>query len=271
MTRASGIYEGFVRHRRFAPVGHAFRFPMFMMYLDLDELPALFKGLWSWSASHPAPAWWRRRDYLGRDGDLAACVRKAVIDSGGRPPEGPIRMLTHLRYFGVCFNPVTFYYCFDRVGERVETIVAEITNTPWGHRHRYVLTGAQADARDLHRYRFAKTFYVSPFMPMDVGYDWSFTPPGERLFVNMNLERGGKKVFDATLLMHRTEISPASLRRTLVRYPMLSVQLIGAIYREAFALWRKKAPAYPYPAEGRGVLSTDRPDAHPKTLPEVSA
>lgn len=245
---------------------------MFMMYLDLEELPELFNGLWSWSASRPALAWWRRRDYLGRRGDLAAEVRRTILDAGGRPPEGPIRMLTHLRYFGICFNPVTFYYCFDGAGERVETIVAEITNTPWGHRHQYVLReGSDAESRDVQRYRFAKSFYVSPFMPMDVAYDWAFTPPGERLFVNMNLDRGGQRVFDATLLLHRTEISPAALRSTLVRYPLLSAQVVAAIYRQAFSLWRKKAPAYPYPSEGRGVPAPVRTDSHLTSLPEVSA
>ena len=95
-------------------------------------------------------------------------------------------MLTHLRYFGIGFNPVTFYYCFDAADTRVESIVAEITNTPWNERHAYVLTDPMPEAAPrVLRYRFAKEFHVSPFMPMEMDYDWRFGVPGKRLAVNM--------------------------------------------------------------------------------------
>ena len=137
--RASCIYEGSVRHRRTGLVEHEFRYPLFMMYLDLDELPELFDGHPLWSARRPAPAWFRRADYLGDPAvPLAQAVRDTVAQRAGERPEGPVRMLTHLRYFGHCFNPVSFYYCFDGDGDRVTAVVAE------GELRRAVAHGASA-------------------------------------------------------------------------------------------------------------------------------
>jgi len=166
----SCLYEGWVRHRRYAPRAHAFRYRLFMLYLDLDELDTVFRGRWLWSTRRPALAWFRRADYLG---DARVPLKQAVLDrveqATGRRPRGPVRLLTHLRYCGHCMNPVSFYYCFDETGERVDTVVAEITNTPWGERHVYVLP-VDPDQRVLH-FRFDKRLHVSPFMAMDLNYD----------------------------------------------------------------------------------------------------
>jgi DUF1365 family protein len=135
----SCIYEGRVRHTRTTPVGHTFDYRLFMMYLDLDELPTLFQKRWLWSVSRPALARFHRDDHIGDPAEsLSESVRKLVEAETGKRPEGPIRLLTNLAYFGYCFNPVSFYYCFSEDGETVETIVAEVNNTPWGERDTYV-------------------------------------------------------------------------------------------------------------------------------------
>ena len=136
----SAIYEGLVRHRRFEPVHHEFRYPLFMMYIDLAELPELFQHHMLYSAESPAVAWFRRKDYLGDpDLDLDEAVRNTVHSATGKKPDGPIRILTHLRTFGYVMNPVTFYYCFRSSEDGLDAVVAEITNTPWGERHTHVL------------------------------------------------------------------------------------------------------------------------------------
>ena len=127
----SAIYHGSLRHRRFAPRPHVFGYPLFMVYLDLAELDTVFKGHWLWSTRRAAPARFVRADHLGDPAQpLDQAVRDLVESRGGQRPLGPIRLLTHLRYFGYAFNPVSFYYCFDAAGERVECIVAEVNNTP---------------------------------------------------------------------------------------------------------------------------------------------
>lgn len=245
----SALYTGRLRHRRYAPRPHAFDYRLFMAWLDLAELERVFRGRWFWSTGRPALAWMKRADYLGDPSlPLDEAVRARVARETGSRPAGPIRLLTHLRMFGHCFNPVSFYYCYDASGERVETVLAEITNTPWKERHAYVLPAASSIGRGRTlRFRFDKAFHVSPFLPMDLGYDWRFTAPGERLAVHMENFQGGLKVFDATLALQRREISGGSLATALARFPFMTVQVLGAIYWQALRLWARRTPYYAHP------------------------
>jgi DUF1365 family protein len=242
----SALYTGLLRHRRFAPRAHEFSYRLFMVYVDLAELKEVFRGRWLWSAARPAVAWLRRRDYLGDPAvALDTAVRDRVAAETGVRPEGPIRMLTHLRYFGIGFNPVTFYYCFDREDRRVQSIVAEITNTPWNERHAYVLPDLGPAA--VLRYRLDKEFHVSPFMPMDLRYDWRFSEPGERLSVHMEDLQDERKIFDATLTLERREISGGALATALIAFPFLTARVIAAIYWQALRLWLKRVPFHSHP------------------------
>jgi len=245
----SCIYAGQVRHRRLTPIEHAFDYRLFMMYLDLGEAPALFRRRWFWSVGRRTLAWLKREDHMGDPAKpLADSVRDLVMEQTGRRPAGPIRLLTHLRYFGYCFNPVSFYYCFDASGERLETIVAEVNNTPWGEQHCYVLAdGNSHGAAGPRRFELRKEMHVSPFMPMDIDYDWRFTVPGDALAIHMQNLRGADKIFDATLNLARTEISGASLARVLVTYPFMTLKVMVAIHWQALKLWVKRVPFFVHP------------------------
>lgn len=248
----SRIYKGWVRHRRTAPRPHRFRYRMFMLYIDLAELPHLFDRTPFWSAKRRAPAWFKRGDYLGLpEVPLDRAVRDLVQSRTGARPAGPIRLLTHLRYFGYCMNPVSFYYCFDAAGAAVQTIVAEITNTPWGERHQYVLPVAESAAR-IKRFEFDKEFHVSPFMPMDMQYRWCFSEPAERLTINMQNFHQGVNMFDATLALRQEPITPWALVRTLGAFPLMTLKVIAAIHWQAAKLWLKRTPVYGHPRRVAG-------------------
>lgn len=260
MSPNSCIYAGQVRHRRFAPVPHSFSYRLFMVYLDLEELDEVFQGRWLWSTRRAAPARFRRDDHLGDpSADLDTAVRDRVEAECGTRPRGPVRLLTHLRYFGYCFNPVSFYYCYDEGGDRVTHVVAEVNNTPWGERHVYVLDDGGDGAATGRRHGMRKQFHVSPFMPMDIDYDWRFNEPGERLAVHMQNFRRGEKLFDATLDLERRPITGRTLAGTLSRQPLMTARVTAAIYFEALRLMLKRVPFHDHPGARPSTHTPNHP------------
>ncbi len=266
---SSAIYKGHVRHRRFTPVTHEFEYPLFMLYLDLDELPQILKPHWfaSWNRLNLVSL--KRDDYFNpQTQDLKQAVMDEVLQyaqAQGVELEkiDRVMMLTHARYFNVIFNPVTFYYCFDKDNQLI-AIQAEITNTPWGQRHSYVMLPGHAVAdkhyqakHKHHEFQFDKAFHVSPFNPMDMQYRWVVSPPDSALHIHMDNTQGQgqdiEKHFDATLSLTRYEWQ-SNFAKTLIHYPFMTVKVMWGIYWQALKLWLKRAPFYDHPDT---VLNSD--------------
>ena len=227
------------------------------MFLDFTELPTLFDIHPLWSLERLNIACFRRRDHFGDSKiSLDQGVRNLVEDRLGRRPGGPIRLLTHLRYFGHCFNPASFYYCYDPEDSGVETIVVEIHNTPWRDRHCYVLGIDQNEhpIKYWRRHQFAKSFHVSPFIDMDIHYDWRFREPGESIKVHMIDFQGEKKLFDASLSLHRRKITRSALTGVLIRYPVMTGKVITMIYWQALRLVLKRIPFIPHPKKRKPMV-----------------
>jgi uncharacterized protein len=244
----SCIYEGTIRHRRLHP-RREFSHRLALVYLDLDELPGLLDG--RLVVRRPGLVRFRRRDYLGDPAvPLDRAVRDVVQERTGARPGGPIRLLTQLRSFGHCFNPVSFYYCFEPGGERVPALVAEVTNTPWGERHAYVIESNHPDSAVLAG-RFEKALHVSPFMGMDHRYDARAATPARSLSVHIASSRAGVTVFDATLALRRRELTRASIAAITVRYPLATVRVLALIYAHALGLKLAGVPVHRRPRAGR--------------------
>lgn len=252
---ASCLYAGTVRHRRFSPRRTEFRHSLALLHLDLDELPQLMGGLLV--RRRPGFVRFRRRDYLRPLAlPLADAVRGAVAAQTGVRPTGPVTILAHPRTFGRCFNPVSFYYCWTPDRRRLLAVLAEVTNTPWGERHAYVLPGGgEADGGERHGsellcHRFDKALHVSPFMPMDQRYSARLTPPAQTLSVHIESRDGaGELQFDATLGLRRRELTRQSLRAALVGHPL---RVLALIYGHAAGLRLSGLRTHPRPARSAG-------------------
>jgi DUF1365 family protein len=255
----AALYEGTVRHSRTTPVVRAFSPRLFLAYLDVDALPGALDALPGWSARRRAPVHFRRRDFFdGADGPLGDTVRDLVEDRLDRRPAGPVYLLAHLRTFGWVFNPLAVYYCWTTDGAALDAVVLEVTNTPWGERHWYVL-----DARDGRgQQTVAKAMHVSPFLAMDVDYLVTWNAPGEDLSLDIRVVRGGATIFTAALALHRTALVPRTAVGVLLRYPLMPLRGSLAIYRQAVALLVARVPVHRHPS---------RPSQPSRTEEEVSA
>ena len=254
MSRESAIYVGRLTHARRGPRRHAFGYRVYLLYLDLDELPALLASPGPLRAGRLGLLCFDRRDYLGGAGDLAEAARDRVQAALGFRPAGPVRLLTHARSLGYVFNPVSFYYCFAADGRSLEAIVGEITNTPWGERHAYVVPAGPDGAVQA----FAKEFHVSPFLGMDQRYRWTFGVPGEELRVEMRNEEADREVFCAVLALHRRVWSAGALWRVALTLPLMAWKVHAAIYWQALLLWVKRTPFHPHPGPARIAQSRRR-------------
>lgn len=229
-----------------------------MLYVDLAEIPRVFGGRVLWSASRPALIRFKRSDYVGpSDVPLETAIRSLVERVTGLRPTGSVGLLTQPRYAGVSFNPLRLYFCWDPAGEDVEALVAEVTSTPWGERWQYVLrcdrpSGEAGDGSQVAG-SFDKMMHVSPFMPMDVEYHWRLDGPTDRLSFTLDCMRQGERIFEATLSLHRRQLTEAAMRAMLRPVGPSSLETLRAIYWQAFRLWLKRTTYHPRP--GRVQLS----------------
>lgn len=223
---ASAIYEGVVRHRRYAEHPQEFSHRVAMAYLDLSELPMAFGSGFSFE----------RSDYLGDPATpLDECVRDFVAGEIGVRPVGAVRLLTTPRSFGHSFNPASFYYCFD-ADDQLQAVAVEVTNTPWRESHTYVVA---CDPARTTTASVTKRLHVSPFLDMDHTYTFTLRPPASSLFVHIDNLQEDRRVFDATLRLERRPFDAATLRRIALRYPLAGRRNLALIYAHAVGLKAK--------------------------------
>ncbi|MFH2130914.1 MAG: DUF1365 domain-containing protein [bacterium] len=241
----SALYTGTLMHGRYLPRKHAFVTTIKMLLLDLDELDSLFTKSKLWVRERFGFVSFKRKDYLP---DGCPSVKEAVIQTvaseTGVRPEGPVFMLTNLRYWGLQFNPASFFYCFDKSGETLTHILIEVHNTPWGERHRYVLPLETPGQRE---FQFNKEFHVSPFNPMDMKYICSFSMPAEQLSVQMENHKDGDLHFKAVLKLTRDELNPQAMTRFARNAWKLPFRIMAGIYWQAARLMLKRVPFYNHP------------------------
>jgi hypothetical protein len=238
------IYEGTVVHERRGEHHRRFTYRVAMPMVDLDGLESLNVLAPLWRAEGRAVMSFRRRDFMGDPAEsLSSVVRDTVAEQAGFRPDGPILLLAHHRTWGWCFNPLALYYCYAPDGETLQAVVADVTNTPWGESHAYVL-----DTREgVQHFEQAKQMHVSPFLPMDMAYRFHVVAPGERCGVSIAVVRGEDVVFRAALSLVRRDMTRRELARALIRHPFLTHRVSLAIYLRALRLWASRVPFVAHP------------------------
>ncbi|MEO5922822.1 MAG: DUF1365 domain-containing protein [Bryobacteraceae bacterium] len=255
MIPAPGIYTGSLRHRRFRPANHEFTYNLFMAWLDIDRIPELMAQS-PWTSYNRFN--WANFDQRDHFGDPHRSLRERITQDAREhdvpAPDGPIYLLTHLRYLGYCFNPISLFYCYDQSG-KLQTILAEVNST-FGESRNYWLTSAnqrpanQQPATNALHYRCAKTMHVSPFLGMDLNYEFTLTEPSQTLVAHMNTPEPGipEPLFDATLTLEHQPWTPQNLFRVLMRHPWMTLKVIVAIHWQALRLYLKRVPVFTHPA-----------------------
>jgi DUF1365 family protein len=249
MTIISSLYIGNVEHRRLSPVENIFNYSVCYYFLDLDEIESIFNKPFLLTFNRPGILSFSRKNYLGdKNIELKNEVQKIIYEQTNEKFEGKIRLLTNISYLGFCFNPVSFYYCYDS-NDNLQFIVSEITNTPWGEKHQNVFK-MPSNANKM-TIEFKKDFHVSPFMPMEIDYTWVFHEPKKELFVYMqNRHQGEKKIFfDTTLKLEKKELNNRNIILTFFKYPLMTFKTMAAIYFQAAKLYLKRVPFYTHPAK----------------------
>ncbi|MDG2460690.1 MAG: DUF1365 domain-containing protein [Luminiphilus sp.] len=240
------LYSGTLQHARYTPRRHAFSYKVFMPFVELETVEELTTRLPLWSAKRWAPARFLRRDFLGPESvPLAQAVRDRIKEETGQAQSGPIYLLANWRYFGYQNNPIAVYYCYSAARDRLEYVVAEVTNTPWGESHSYVLTAPDNNAPLV--IEFHKALHVSPFNPMAMTYRWFSNSPGDDLHIQIALFEQGERIFDAVLSLTAEPLDARSAPRAILAYPLMTIKVVAGIYWEALRLFLKGVSLHAHP------------------------
>ena len=260
------LLKGYVTHTRTSPVVHRFKYSFFQIWLDVERPKLIDKISWFWSSEKSNLVRFKRENYLPNDGEQVLNVHQKACEKikqqTGKTFTGKIYLLASLSYWGYCYNPVSFYIAYNNQGE-IEFILSEIHNTPWGERFTYVHDAAlnsnqlnnstrppshsENQGSDKLKFKFDKKFHVSPFMPMDLQYDWSFKIDPENLLISMNLQQQSKSIFNATLNLKAQKLTKAQANKLPFYYPFMCLKVLLAIYWNALYLWIKGVKFHDHP------------------------
>jgi len=255
---ASALYRGDVMHRRWRPKPHRLRYRVFWLLLDLAEIDDLDQRLRLFSRGRGNLLSFHDRDHGDGSGaglrpQVEAWLRCAQVDIGA----GPIRLLTMPRVLGYVFNPISLYYCHKADG-RLAAVVYEVTST-FGVRHAYVIPVPEADqAAGLIRQRAAKALYVSPFLGMEMDYDFHGHAPGERLDLTITGVDAAGPLISAVMVAERRPLRDRDLAAAIIALPLLTLKVLVAIHWEALKLGLKGVRVAPQPPPALSRVTIQR-------------
>lgn len=236
----SRLYQCAVMHHRLVPFQHRFVYKIFMFYIDLDEMDALSGQLRFFSRNRFNLFSFRDKDHIQRMGKTVKDSLLEYLETHGVDLQGGrIMLLTHLAVLGYTFNPVSFYFCFNKQNDPV-CAVAEVGNT-FGEQKLFFL-GIDPFSENTLIGKHTKYFYVSPFIDMDTEFDFKLKVPDEKLDIQINDFQSGKKIFLSSLTGTQRKLTDGALLWFFLRFPFITLQVIALIHWQALKLYVRKLP-----------------------------
>ena len=252
-TFQSSLYTGTVMHRRTRPKKHRLTYRVFATLLDLDELQRIDNEVTGFGYNRLSLLSFYDRDHGPGTGEpLRPWVEKILDEAGLSIHGGPIRLLCYPRMLGYAFNPLSNYFCYAPDGQLV-AVLHEVSNT-FGQRHCYLFDTRSDDG--LVRHSVKKCFYVSPFIDMDMTYNFRIRPPADSVTVAIHETDDNGAILFASFAGARKPLTRWSMVKAFCSYPLMTLKVIGGIHWEAFKLWRKGVP----------LVRRPKPPEHPVTF-----
>lgn len=248
------IYSGTLTHIRHEPVEHRFKYDVFQVWLDVSKLDLLDNISRWWSSRSGNLVSFKRENYLPGTHDLETQVKMVIKEQTGDSFIGDVFLLANLSYWGYCYNPVSFFACYEN--GLLRYFISEIHNTPWGERFCYVHKVEMSETNRPHEAHFDKSFHVSPFMPMDLTYQWRYQIDSKKIKISMNLRQDSTKIFNATLSLKGAKLTRTRANWLPFKYPLACLKVLWGIYFQAIKLWFKRVPFYRHPMSSK---STNKP------------
>ena len=218
-----------------------------MFCFDINNLPNLFKDIKQVSIEQFNWFSFRRKNYLSHpEIPLDDYVRQLVVAKFDTYPKGKVYLLTNLSCLGYCFNPISLYFIFDNTNQKLDYLILEVTNTPWGDKHNYVLASSSRSKNEVYDFQFQKELHVSPFMAMNYDYQFKLKINKQKIIVHMENHIDGKKDFDATLIL-TASAQKTAFKKVFRHYPLITYKVVAAIYWQALKLWIKGVPFHAHP------------------------
>lgn len=241
----SAIYQGSTYHKRFKPKVHTFTYPIYFLWLDLDEIPLLHQNIKHFSNKKWSIASFNEADYQPADlmhnhkfeSRLKQNILNKAYSLGETAQIDQVFLLGQIRTWGLYFSPVNFYYLYQQ-GQLI-SILAQVSNTPWNEKHFYLVPFQE------NTYTCDKTFHVSPFNNLEMQYAWKTSDPNQDLHLQIDNIKDGK-LFHAGISLKRQPLTNKNFNRLLIKFPWMCVKTIFAIYWQAVKLWLKGIPFYGY-------------------------
>jgi len=245
--------SGSVVHNRLTPKSHRFTYQMSWCLFDLDSIDDLFKQSRFWSLNKFNIVSIRNKDYINNTpASIKSKVRTYLLNHTDKEFNGKIFLFTHPRYMGFGFNSVNFYFCYEN--DHLLYILSEINNTPWKQKHVYFhdcLNPMNNKGNKIFDYvfNFKKEFHISPFVDMEIDYQWKFTVSPEKFTVQMRLNKQDKRLMNVSLNTVVVPIGKNDLIKWTLKKPFQALKMFTGIYWQAFKLWAKKIPFFTHPKE----------------------